>query len=369
MKRQGYTDREEAFIAQSEGFRAAVLKKYPHLSDGRSPELTSRPPRAIPAVSIADYRSMTAEEISAIADQYHSGDSVSYFKVENPWAHPIDRHPIHDIATQLGEALGLCFPIEHPLEQHNDAIMRFGPPDGTVKIYDHGGKGGALSNQNFALHQDGLGNCGDVEAVILYAQRGPAAGGRTYFVNLVLAAFELSLTDPDAFKALFLPDAITVFRTTGFRKIKITGPVLSLYNVDEPQAFFRKTDAEYVVTWRDDTPAIVRARAFVDRFTAPLSYASSFVDLSEHGYGCLNHNRMTVHGRLSFNDNPNTEQVRLLSRKWFSSSKETQEFKHVPTLRILGEYSSLYPETFWPDPLEGEWAYDESSGTHIRVGQ
>ena len=71
-----------------------------------------------------------------------------------------------DIAEQLADKLPARYAIDHPMERHQEAITRFGQPDGTLKIYDlpmpadkNKYREQAETNEMFDSHNDGLGPC------------------------------------------------------------------------------------------------------------------------------------------------------------------------------------------------------------------
>ena len=205
------------------------------LSDlGDLPDLAARRPEPLPPVIIDDYRTLTAQAISDIARCYLGEHGVAHFIVQNPEDVGSKSHPMLDIAEQLSNALPLRFPVDHPMEGHPEAVSRFGPADGTLKIYDLETRDGLLgyreqaeTSEQFDAHNDGLGYAGAVEAFMLYADSAPLWGGYTYFQNVVMLSLLLARRDPDAFGSLFLPDAITAVRPRGKGAIKVTTPALS----------------------------------------------------------------------------------------------------------------------------------------------
>jgi hypothetical protein len=349
---------ERQFVGQAPLFASAVKRKY---SLTRIPDLTARLPYEIPVVDVADYRALTHSEAEALAAQYHSQWGVAHFLARNDDRRDRSEHPLLVIAKQMSELIGCQYPMAHALETHIDPLSGLGPPDGTVKIYAATGKGAARSTGELLAHQDGLGCCGDIDCVGLYMDQPAGSGGRTYFINLALLSAYLGEMEPDAFEALFLPDAITVFRSSGYRGLKITAPICSLYEDGEPQVFFRRDGGEYRVSWRRGNPHLDRAREFLEEYTKPFANGSTFVDLAARGQGCLNDNHLTVHGREAFRDETSLRRRRVLSRKWYSPRPSVSTFKHAPGLRIAPAFATLFPQFFGPDKLEGEWFYDNSS--------
>lgn len=154
------------------------------LSDlGDLPDLAARRPEPLPPVIIDDYRTLTAQAISDIARCYLGEHGVAHFIVQNPEDVGSKSHPMLDIAEQLSNALPLRFPVDHPMEGHPEAVSRFGPADGTLKIYDLETRDGLLgyreqaeTSEQFDAHNDGLGYAGAVEAFMLYADFAPLWG-------------------------------------------------------------------------------------------------------------------------------------------------------------------------------------------------
>jgi hypothetical protein len=366
MKAQ-MSEKERLFISQGTVFVDTCLSMYGVRSVDDLSSIVTRPPVPLEPVIIKDFRDISEEERTRIGSQFYSEFAVAYFIVLNPEAKPVRAHALLDIAAQLADTLNTHHPILHPLEAHAEALKRFGAPDGTVKIYDLSGAGGALTSKSYSLHQDGLGNCGDVETAALYADAVPLFGGYNYFQNICRLALELARTDREAFDALFLPNALTIVRTTGKLRIKVTTPILFVGVSGRPQASYRHTDSEYVVRWRDDVDALIRARDFLLHYTRPFAYGSSFVHFTRRGHGAFNQNQMTVHGRSYYLEGDSPDQKRLLSRKWFAALAEHSNFKLAPGMRIHPHYAALYPELFGSDVLEGGWLYDPETDRNVRM--
>jgi len=97
-----------------------------------------------------------------------------------------------------------------------EAVERYGPCDGTVKIYNLPKPiGGATyrevaeTSDPFEVHLDGLGSGGTVQSVVLYMDDAPLFGGFTFFYDMLALGVVLAHEDMEAFRHLFLPDAFT----------------------------------------------------------------------------------------------------------------------------------------------------------------
>lgn len=194
----------------------------------------------------------------------------------------------------------------------------------------------------------------------------PLAGGYTYFQNIVRLSLALAKSDPEAFEALFLPDAISALRPRGKGAIKVEAPVLFLNEFGAPQCFLRVSSGEYLITWRDNYEPLVRASAFINYLARPFAPASSFLNLNRPGSGCFARNGWLVHGRTSFINGDQSNDCRVLARKWFMTSERHANYKHVPGMHILAEFAEIYPERFGPEMVVGDWNYDPKSGINIR---
>ena len=225
-----------------------------------------------------------------------------------------------------------------------------------------------MASGELDFHQDGLGSGGTVEAAILYAEEGPLWGGYTCFCNIVNLALELARDDIESFRSLFRHDAVTIFRTSGSRAIKITSPILFIGEQKEPQVFFRCPGGEYDVDWDHSDKALERGVRFLLKHTQPFSTGTSFAALARRGFGCIIRNNCVLHGRTAFIDGSIPGTKRMLSRKWFSTSAAHAHFQHAPGMRVLDEYVSLFPEQFSPQYLDGEWVFDPVSGKNVRSG-
>lgn len=348
----------EIFLGQAPIFADSVRRRY--LGDDL-PDPTTGASYEIPAIEISNYEAISDSEAKAIVSQYYSRWGVTRFIVRNDSPSTRREHPLLRIASQLSRFIGCLHPMRHALETHIDASANVGPEDGTVKIYAATGKGAARSSGDLLAHQDGLGCCGDVNCVGLYLESPARCGGRTYFINLALLCTHLNKIDPLAFEALFLPDAVNVFRSSGYRSLRITAPVCSLYEDGTPQVFFRRPGGEYLVSWKEGNAALERAREYLEYYTRPFASGSAFIGFREPGEGCLNDNHLTIHGREAFEDGPFPDQRRILSRKWFSPTRAASAFKHAPGFRLAPEFAALFPALSGPDALSGEWFYDAVS--------
>jgi hypothetical protein len=366
-------EREAAFLEQRHLFVAAVLADlgYPSLQD--VPDFTQRLASPLEPVVIADYRSLEATEIAALAAAYRGEYGVAHFIVLNPDVRGQRSHPLLEITDQLQGVLPLANPVPHPMEGHPEAVARFGPPDGTLKIYDLASRDGvaryreqAETAEMFDAHNDGLGYGGAVEALVFYADSGPLWGGFTYFQNIVALSLLLARQDPDAFTSLFLPDAVTALRPRGKGAIKVSSPALFMNDQGQPQTFFRIASGEYQIWWRDGCPPLARASSFLIRSAQPFAAGTTFVHFDRRGAGCIVRNGWVVHGRTRFLDGPEGTCHRVLARKWFMSSAANAAYKHVPGMHILARFASIYPERFGPDQLVGEWNFDSTTTTNVR---
>jgi hypothetical protein len=336
-------------------------------------DLSAKPAIALDPVLIEDFRALTTKNREELCAAFHSRHGVAYFVVLNPDTSPSHTHPLFDICDQLSDAFHLTFPLPHPLEGHREAVDRFGPTDGTVKIYDLSGKGGmagyreqAETNETFDFHHDGLGSGGTVETAVLYMDSAPLVGGFTYFQNIILVSLALAKHDPSAFTSLFLPDALTIIRPRGKGAIKVQTPVIFVNEARKPQAFFRTSSGEYRVFWRAAMPHLVRARAFFERFVPPFSNGAAFVHLSGKGHGILINNQIVAHARTPFIDAPSRGLTRVLSRKWFMRTARDAVYKHVPGMFLYSEFAVSFPALCAPAVLEGEWLYDVTSDANTQ---
>jgi hypothetical protein len=363
--------KEKAFLEQHELFLTAALSAFGYRDLAETPD-APRLALPLPPVVLDDFRRLDGETIAMLANGYHGEYGVSHFIALNPEDKGEYSHPLLEIASQLVNVLPLANPIEHPMEGHPEAASRFGRPDGTLKIYDLAKDGStgyreqAETSEMFDAHNDGLGYAGCVEAVIFYIDTAPLWGGFTYFQNIVRSALDLARSDRDAFISLFLPDAITALRPRGKGAIRVSSPVLYLNDAGYPQTFFRISSGEYEITWRTGCAPLDRARKFLAARSQPFSPTSTFVHFDRPGAGCLIKNGWVVHGRTRFIDGYRRDQKRVLARKWFATTADTAQYRHVPGMRILDQFAKIYPERFGPEYLDGEWNYHPESRSNVR---
>jgi hypothetical protein len=275
---RAFPGRVEKFVSQSDEFveRALAEIGFARLSD--MPPVSTRLALALSPILVQDYRNVTVDVRQAIANAYHGEFGVAYCIVLNPHDPPNTTHPLLDLSAALAADLGLHNPLTHPMEGHSEAVSRFGAPDGTLKIYDLDTKDGrtgyreqAETSEMFPAHNDGLGHGGAVQTVAFCMDSAPLWGGFTYFQNIVRLSLDLARDDPDAFRALFLPDAIQAIRPRGKGAIKVKSPVLYLNVARRPQCFYRVTTGEYQIGWRSGVDALDRASPFIDSRTHPFS--------------------------------------------------------------------------------------------------
>jgi hypothetical protein len=363
---------EEEFTRQADEFLELARRELGvRLGEDITP-LTRSLPRPLPAVMVRDFRQLSREERDAIRDAYFSKDGVAYFIVLNPNEKGSLPHHLFHLAEQMAADLHLEHPLTHPLENHPDIVAMFGG-DSTVKVFDFAERTGRAgyreqgeTSEMFAMHHDGLGSGGTVETAVLYADAGPLYGGYTYFQNMLGIAVDLAADDTDAYRALFLPDATEMIRPRGKGALKVVGPVLFLNEVRQPQSVFRSPSGEYIIKWREDVPALQRAKAILEASARPFALGSTFIHMSTRGHGCFIRNRTIAHGRTAFVNGPKVEQTRVLSRKWYMRSKRDAIYKHVPGLFVASEFASLVPHLFGPEMLVGEWQYDRDRERNVR---
>ncbi|MBX7185522.1 MAG: TauD/TfdA family dioxygenase [Vicinamibacteria bacterium] len=365
------TDNERLFIAQSDEFIRRLLPELGVDELASAPKCTNQWARPVVPIVIQDYHAISEVELQAIVLAYNSSDGVAAIVTLNPHTPSVYDHPLFEIVAQCKAVLPLNTPLPHPLEKHPETIRHFGKADGTVKVYDLAKPQGTGYREQgetadaFDVHHDGLAAGGAVEAFVLYCDRGPLWGGFTYFQNVCLLSLELAREDPEAFKSLFLPDALTILRPRGKGAIRVVTPVLYLNEAGRPQSSYRRASGEYRVTWRDD-PALRRAKAFLERFTLEFSPGSTFVQLNAPGQCCIVRNEVVAHGRTRFIDRAPVGQGRCLSRKWFMRRPQDGIYKHVPGMLISPTYAGLFPTLFGDEVLSGEWLYDEASGANVK---
>jgi hypothetical protein len=364
---------EEQFVEQRFEFLDKARELYPKAPTSLD-ELMARAPQPLEPVVVEDLAALTTEEVDEIAATFEGGYGVvSVVPISfQPRTHG-GRHSLLAFTERLSERVPIGVPVDHPMESHPEAVKRFGAPDGTLKIYnlpmERGGpryREQAETNEMFHAHNDGLGYAGLIRTAVLILDRPPLSGGYTFFQNIVRAAPAIAASDPEAFRALFLPDTIRALRPRGKGAIKVESPVLFLGRDGRPQAFFRVSTGEYEISWRND-PAVGRARAILDRLCAPLGPDSRFVHLMRLGDTVIIVNQLVAHGRTPFIDPPDGS-GRVLARKWFVPTEDDAVYRHVPGMVVDERWAALFPTRFTGDAIEGEWHFDGSRGENVRIG-
>lgn len=367
-------ERHGKFIEQRFDFLEKAREQLPDDVDVTIETLLRTPPRPLTPVLIDNPTSVSDAAREALAAQFWGPDAVAYAAVRS-YSKLIDgRHMVLKLADQLADDLGLRYPVEHPMEFHAEARARFGEPDGTLKIYNLPIPEGvdkyrevAESKELFAAHNDGLGYGGAVAAVTFFLDSAPAWGGYTCFQNLLRVAIAIANDDPEAFEAMFLPDAITALRPRGKGAIRVTSPILYVNSAGDPQTFYRVSSGEYVISWRTDVEALNRAASLLLLLAQPFAPSSTFVHLMHAGEGVFIRNTAAIHSRTPFEDDVYGTS-RVLARKWFVRSPSEQVYKHVPGMNVAPQYAQLFPEYFAPELVEGEWHFDAATGKNRRIG-
>ena len=364
---------DKRFMDFADEFLQLVMEERTSAFREELQSVTTRPPFAIQPILITDYRALTIEEKNSIIRDYRSL-GVAHFIVCNPHEDTSTNHPLFDICEQLSDDLKLHYPLPHPLENHPEAVKRFGTGDFTVKIYDLPKPVGgptyrevAESSDAFEVHLDGLGSGGTVQSVILYMDGAPLFGGFTFFYDMFALGAALAGQDMEAFRHLFLPNAFTALRPRGKGAIKVVTPVFYINETGLPQVFFRKNSGEYRMSWRPECPPLDRACAFLNHYTQPFSYGSFFVPFTRKGCACISRNRDIAHGRTAFLDGPRSDQRRVLSRKWFMTAERHSVYKHVPGIAVRRDIAALAPNQFGEAQLIGEWLYDPTDDQNHQV--
>jgi len=353
---------ESRFLEQAPNFLAQAFTTLGVSSFDDLPAMSEELPTPLAPVVIRDFQRVTLQEKSDLASSFFGRHGVAAFALANPTI--AREHPLLSVSNQLGDTLPLKYPISHPAESEQRAQSRFGKSDGTLKVFQRSDQDNSLQSKELHLHQDGIGLAGTVVAIGLYCESGPLWGGLTCFQNALRLVVELARIDEPAFQALFLPEAVTIIRKKGRKALKVTGPVLYLNALGQPQVFLRAAGGEYEMIWSREEP-ISRAREFLKEYLKPFALASSFAQLSVEGQGCFIRNTVVLHGRTKFLDD--TLRKRVLARKWFGLTAHDAFMKQVPGMRIWDTFSALRPDLFGADVLCGHWRYDESSGQNIPI--
>lgn len=361
---------EQVFTSSRVRFLEAVRAQYGEDHEALSSDLQC-PARPMRPVIIGDPRALTTEEREELREAFYGPAGVAAF-------HLLDttrdgHHPLLDLAGQCADILPTRWAVDHPMEGHAEAQARFGAPDGTLKIYNLPVEAGgrryreqAETDEAFDAHNDGLGYAGIIAVTSFVLENPPLWGGYTHFANIVRASPWLARSDPEAFQALFLPDAITCLRPRGKGAIRVTSPVLYLGPDGSPRVFLRVKSGEYGISWRRGLPALDRGRRFCEDLARPFSCGSTFVHLMRRGDGVLVRNQHVVHGRTSFIDPPSGP-GRTLARKWFVEREGDTSYRHVPGMAIQEDYAKLFPRRFGEGRVAGEWHYDAELDDNVRV--
>lgn len=315
-------------------------------------------------VLIRDPKQITEEEKRQLRLAFYGREGVAAFVLAEPDC--LGEHPLLLVARQITDILPVAYPIAHPAEEETRAGTVQDKYDGTLKVFQRADQVTSHQTRYLHMHQDGVGLGGGVATVGLYCENGPLWGGLTVFQNVLRLAAELARVDFEAFRSLFSPRALTITRKTGNKALRITGPVLYLNTLSQPQVFLRAAGGDYEMSWAKSS-ALLTAKEFFETYLRPFAAGSRFLPLSTRGQGCFVSNPVVLHGRTTFFDYG--VRKRVLARKWFGLAAEDTRIKQVPGLNILKDYAALCPELFGDDMLRGRWKYDDVSGRNILVDE
>lgn len=372
MALTGVSDVELAFTAQCDEFVELARQRYPDAPTSID-TVFGTPARVLRPLFIEDVEHLSPAERDELVSSFTSGVGVTHV-VPKKWAPPLPgaRHPLLALGEQLAAATDFGYEVQHPLEGHPEAVARFGPPDGTLKQYDLVIPTGvdkyreqAETNQSFEAHNDGLGYAGLIKHSILMLDSPPLWGAYNCFQNLVRLAPALAASDADAFRSLFLPDALTALRPRGKGAIQVTTPVFFLGRRGLPQVFFRLNSGEYSMTWRQH-PDVLRAANILTKACQTFSPGSFFAHLVRPGETVVINNQHVVHARTPFVDSTETR-GRVLARKWYVEELADAEYRHVPGMVIDERYAALFPNQFLGENLVGEWHFDATTRQNVRI--
>jgi hypothetical protein len=295
-----------------ERFLQVVTELYPDAASDSIRNVLSQDAKPVEPTVIRNQQAGAGElaEIASALDY----PGVAYFIFACTDFSKSTQHPLADLASQLSRVADIGG-VMRPANQGSRSS------DGIDKIFDASkspenlGWSKARTSGDFGSHNDGLTQEGRVRTVGMMLDSPPLWGGFTYFQNVVRISLALANDDREAFDALFAPDALTAWRSNTSGHQCVSSPVLFLNNSGRPQCFYRNPAGEYHVKWREDLPALMRARNYLRRCTLPFGAASLFVHLTRRGEGVFVQNERVVHGRTRFINDGSIN--RVLTRMWF----------------------------------------------------
>jgi hypothetical protein len=353
---------EERFLEQADEFVELALKAWAWTSVGETVRLLDEPPVPLTPVVIADFRRLSDAEKDAIADAFYGPTGTAYYIVENADEAPSLGHLLLDMSEQLVGRVPVAFPLDHEKDVRKVLIERIGEEHGIVEVFDQGGSGVTGSDDLYA-HQAGMGSCGAVATTVIHTDVAPDFGGFTYFQNVAVMMLALAATDPAAFRAMFLPDVLTVQRRAGAPGIRIQAPVLFVNEDDCPQSFIQTGNRGYEVIWREGDD-VDRGRAHLKRILRPLAGGSGFVHFTRPGHGIFTRNAPIAHGRTAFGDAGRIRPARRLARKWYVTSPQFASPRQAPGLIVKRKYAELFPRFLQRD---GFWQCERGMTENVRV--
>ncbi len=312
-----------------------------------------------------DFECISDTLIKTITQHYLKHGFVLYEIVNN---NINNIHPIFKLSRVLSDGCGFNNFIKYPFQNDAEVVENFNHCDGTVKVYNSESVKSSvgMSTGYLAPHQDGMGNAGKIETIFTHCEQSALKGGASNIHNFIHITLDLALQDMEAFKSLFLPDALTYYRTGEQKPLKVVSPILYLNEINQPSVNFKISNSVHKVKYRNVQP-LKRAIEFIDsKIYGQGIYKKSF--FMKKNMGTIINNRYMLHSREIFIDSAIPKNKRLLSTAWFTRDLLHKEYMLAPGISIKNEYASLFPEYFGDDKLVGNWRYNSLSKKNELIG-
>jgi hypothetical protein len=251
-------------------------------------------------VEVADAENLSAAEHDALLARCRRANMAIYVNRK--------RDAGKDVARIVGRQFGLVN-LDANWLADDDGVTR-------IMVCDDGLRKGFIpyTNRPIKWHTDGYYNPAErqVRAMVLHCAQSAAEGGENRLMDHEMAYLLLRDASPDAARALFAPDAMTIparVDEDGVARPAQTGPVFS---VDAAGALhMRYTARTRSIEWKQEEMTLVAA-SLLEKLLAsdsPWIYRARL----ESGMGLLCNN--VLHDRAGFRDAP--DHPRLLQRARF----------------------------------------------------
>jgi|AntRauTorckE5430_2_1112549.scaffolds.fasta_scaffold05258_4 hypothetical protein len=245
--------------------------------------------------------------------------------------------------------------VSYPYEKEQEFF------DGTTKIKNSQKiDSKAMTSQYMEYHQDGLGNGGEIDVIVLHCDSSSSFGGQNGLVDGIKLFKHLYDVYGEKTNCLFEPDAITIIRRGSRKSLKTVGPVFYTNYDGKPSINFKYPDEKHDVFYSKSCEKIIPS---ISKWIKTDSNHIKF--LLRDNYGIIINNREILHCRYPFLEK--FEKQRLLSRSWYTTGNKIDSYGYYPGLFIGDSLMNLLHEEHDLKKVDGYYRYDRQTNRNIKI--